>query len=331
MKVQRSRVETTVVDVRSADDVGHARRLARWVGLAREATSAEADRIALVATEMATNLAMHAGGGRLIVQNLDETTQLSSCDSGPGIEDLPAMLKDGATTASTPGVGLGVIQRQGDSFSVFTRPKLTVVQSSIGQSASEPQNVATMHAPKPGELHCGDAWVVVDGRGKRVVALFDGLGHGVSAAAASAIAIDAIVEDPFSPVSELLHRAHGQLRENARGAVGAIAHFDGNTIEYAAVGNIDTRILRGDGRTERLITKPGVLGRNMPRLMPQRYVLDSHDILLLASDGLRTSWRVSDYKGLLGKPLSLIAAVLHFDLRSGRDDSSILLAGALVP
>lgn len=71
-----------------------------------------------MATELATNLLKHAGGGRIVIDLVDEPSagggprrpavQLCSIDHGPGISDVTVALRDGCTTApSSLGAGLG--------------------------------------------------------------------------------------------------------------------------------------------------------------------------------------------------------------------------------
>ena len=78
----------------------------------RAAPSASATRCAagsagIVATELATNLIKHAGGGGLLV-GADATARMSICwrsTAARGMADLAACLADGYSTAGTPGNG----------------------------------------------------------------------------------------------------------------------------------------------------------------------------------------------------------------------------------
>ena len=48
-------------------------------------------------------------------------------------------------------------------------------------------------------------------------------------------------------------------------------------------------------------------------------------LVILASDGLSTSWTLDDYPGLSQRHPSLIAGVLYRDFSRGRDDVTVLV------
>jgi anti-sigma regulatory factor (Ser/Thr protein kinase) len=91
---------------------------------------------ALTATELATNLARHARGGRLVVTATDPgpyaRVQLASVDDGPGIPDLPAAMADGYSTMNSLGGGLGACRRAAGAFDVYAGGTGTVVLARIG-------------------------------------------------------------------------------------------------------------------------------------------------------------------------------------------------------
>jgi anti-sigma regulatory factor (Ser/Thr protein kinase) len=72
-------------------------------------------RVALVATEAATNLVKHAKGGEVVVRTLSAAEgggiEVLALDRGSGIADLAGALRDGFSTAGTAGAGLGAIRR----------------------------------------------------------------------------------------------------------------------------------------------------------------------------------------------------------------------------
>ena len=115
--------------VEDASQVAEARR--QCVAIAERAGFGEADagRVALAATEFATNLLKHASGGFLVaglIESPSETAtaiQLMSLDKGPGIPDLAAATKDGFSTAGSPGTGLGALHRLSKIFEVSTSPQ----------------------------------------------------------------------------------------------------------------------------------------------------------------------------------------------------------------
>ncbi len=77
-------------------------------GFARESGAGEADagRVALVATEMASNLLKHAGGGEIAMQRIadgeGDCIELVAFDSGPGIADTARAMEDGFSRRGQP-------------------------------------------------------------------------------------------------------------------------------------------------------------------------------------------------------------------------------------
>ena len=84
-------------------------------------------KVALVATELATNLVKHGGGGELVVAGTDEMTSPGSGAArdrpGPGHGGRRAdACDDGYSTSGSPGTGLGAIARASEVFDVYSRP-----------------------------------------------------------------------------------------------------------------------------------------------------------------------------------------------------------------
>ncbi len=72
--------------------VAEARRLAIQVSTAQGFNEKDAGRVAIVATELATNLVKHADGGEIVISSFDDAEgrglELLALDKGPGIVDL---------------------------------------------------------------------------------------------------------------------------------------------------------------------------------------------------------------------------------------------------
>jgi hypothetical protein len=96
---------------------------------------------------------------------------------------VDACLRDGYSTAGSPGTGLGAIIRQSEAFDLFSWPGLgTAALARLRRDrrdhAAAPSPYGAVSLPKPGEDVCGDGWSArlrPDGLTLMVV---DGLGHG---------------------------------------------------------------------------------------------------------------------------------------------------------
>ena len=161
-----------IVAVAEQSQVGQARRLASEQAKSAGLNDERAGRVALVATELATNLIKHAGQGYLILNRFadadGEGAELLSLDKGPGIVDLNRALSDGYSTAGSLGGGLGAVARLADRFSIFSRPGLgTAVLARFAVSPA-PQDrerigIGAVVEPYPGEPVCGDGWAYAGG------------------------------------------------------------------------------------------------------------------------------------------------------------------------
>ena len=141
---------------------------------------------ALLATEAATNLLKHAGGGTLIVQGFDfgqdaSGLEVLAIDSGQGISDIGQCETDGDSTAGSPGNGMGAMRRLADSFEIYSDRESGTVSAGSTQPISttcgrDRRNGAGGRAEVavPGEEVCGDAWAVTERDGRHLCCWWTG-------------------------------------------------------------------------------------------------------------------------------------------------------------
>lgn len=327
----------TAVTVTEASQVGEARRVT--LALARRLNFDESDcgRVALVVTEAANNLVKHANGGELLIHTLEQGAgsglEILALDKGPGMADLNRCLRDGFSTAGTPGTGLGAIVRLADGFDIYTNPQSgTAVMARLwSQPRSSDRSADTLelgvvHLPKPSEEVCGDAWAVEQRPGQSRVLVADGLGHGPVAAEAAREAVRIFRENSQFDLVEIVQRIHDALR-STRGAALAVAEVDLNTreVRFAGVGNIAGTIFAG-GASRSMVSQNGTVGHQVRKIQEFVYPFPQEALLVLHSDGLATHWRLENYPGLAARHPSLIAGVLYRDFKRGRDDVTVVVA-----
>src|SRR6185295_9718748 len=72
-------------------------------------------KVGIVATELATNLTKHAVRGEILTGAAESagvpTVEIFALDEGPGIANMTDCLRDGYSTAGSPGNGLGAVTR----------------------------------------------------------------------------------------------------------------------------------------------------------------------------------------------------------------------------
>lgn len=98
--------------------VGQGRTLASTLGF----DYIDRTRIDIVIMELARNLLVHAGGGRVTIGTLDQDGRhgilVATDDDGPGIPDIELALRDGYSTTHTLGVGLPSAKRLMDELTI---------------------------------------------------------------------------------------------------------------------------------------------------------------------------------------------------------------------
>jgi hypothetical protein len=179
--------------------------------------------------------------------------------------------------------------------------------------------------PLPGEAVSGDLHVVETFPTGALAAVIDGLGHGPEAAQASAAAAAALKANPRAPVLSLVAACHAALR-GTRGAVMSLASFSHltRTVSWVGVGNVEGMLLSGDGAAAResIVSRAGVVGYQLPPLREAAHGVRPGDVLILASDGIRSSFVEDGSVG--GEPQAIADRILAAHGKT-TDDALVLV------
>ena len=310
--------------------VGEARRHAALLAAECMLGDVESGRLALVVTELATNLLRHAREGRLWLSMRRDRREVEvlAVDAGPGMHDVERALGDGFSTGGTPGTGLGAVRRLADTFDLHTAvPQGTVVLARVRSADVGASGGATcmgaVSLAAPGELVCGDDWsFALDGE-RTAMLVVDGLGHGPDAAEAAAVAMETFAQDPFTAPRQSLERVHQALRRT-RGAAVMLLQADAaeGTVRSAGAGNVLARLVSGvSDRT--ILTQHGTAGITIRS--PEETVTPwpPHALLVVYTDGIETRWPPELLMPVLGRDPALAAALLVRDHSRGRDDATV--------
>ncbi|MFK2901490.1 SpoIIE family protein phosphatase [Dyella jejuensis] len=320
---------TAILTVEDVSQVGHVRRAAQHLAQRIGLSDTDAGRVALSATELASNMIKHAGGGELYLQRVpgnEVGVELLAVDKGPGL-DLGTCVADGFSTQGTQGIGLGAVVRQASVFDAYSDVRGSVILSRIYDGRAPVQDMAlgVCQYALHGSSACGDAWQVALADGNVSAVVIDGLGHGPEAEYAAKAGVDAFLRSPFGDPPALLQALHAAMT-GTRGGAAAVARYTGHdaTLHFAGVGNIAARLL-GAGVSRGLVSMPGILGVNHRKAQCFSYTQVAGNLLILHSDGLQSRWNITDYPGLGHKHPAVIAALLHRDFRRRTDDVTILV------
>lgn len=325
---------TTAIEIADPSQVSVARRAAVELAKARGFDDANAGRIALIATELGTNIVKHAKRGEILIDTYADPSgsgvELIALDKGAGIADLGRAFEDGMSTAGSNGMGLGAIRRQSDQLNVFSRPGLgTVVAARISNGIrAKPGGSAVLAgiaSPYPGERVSGDDWTFAASPKGPMAVIADGSGHGPAAAAAAKAAVQIFRDHAGDDCTTILADMHRALAPT-RGAAVAVARLEpeARVVRFAGIGNIVGAVVAPDGATRRMVSHNGTVGHIAPRIHEFSYPCPVGSLILLHSDGVSAKWDLTAYPGLAASHPSLVAGVLFRDFRRKNDDVTVV-------
>lgn len=117
-------IASEILPVKAEPDVVSVRRRVREVAAGLGFSLVDQTKIITAASELARNTIIYGGGGTMVVESLNGPRvglKLTFADQGPGIADLQMALRDGYTTGSGLGLGLGGAKRLVNDFDIESR------------------------------------------------------------------------------------------------------------------------------------------------------------------------------------------------------------------
>src|SRR5581483_7407586 len=112
--------------VRGESDVVLVRQTVRTWSIQQGFTLVDQTKMVTAASEIARNTVIYGGGGTVRIEALDNGTRkglrLVFEDQGPGIKDVEMALRDGYTTGTGLGMGLGGARRLVNEFAIESVP-----------------------------------------------------------------------------------------------------------------------------------------------------------------------------------------------------------------
>jgi serine/threonine-protein kinase RsbT len=106
--------------IKGVVDVVRARRSGLNIALKMGFHQAEANKVAVVISELGRNIEQYAGEGFITVTVYDDRIQIVAEDQGPGIPDVDRVLAGGYTTSQGMGLGVSGSQRLMDEFEIHS-------------------------------------------------------------------------------------------------------------------------------------------------------------------------------------------------------------------
>lgn len=123
----RRHVDKTVeLPLRTQEDVVLVRQRTRSQAVAIGLSLVDQTKFVTAASELARNTVIHGGGGTARLEMVEALSKrgirLTFEDQGPGIRDIEQALRDGYTTGTGMGLGLGGARRLASEFMIDSKP-----------------------------------------------------------------------------------------------------------------------------------------------------------------------------------------------------------------
>jgi serine/threonine-protein kinase RsbT len=117
---------TDRLEIHSSDDVVKVRQHTRTMAVEAGLSLVDQTKIITAASELARNTLDYGGGGEVLSEVLEESgrrgVRLTFEDHGPGIADVAQAMKDGFTSGTGLGLGLGGAKRLSNEFAIVSKP-----------------------------------------------------------------------------------------------------------------------------------------------------------------------------------------------------------------
>lgn len=118
-------LDPEVLPLRTSEDVVVARQHVRARAVQQGFSLIDQTKLVTAASELARNALQYGGGGTMLIEVLHDDRRrglrLTFEDRGPGIADLTLAMKDGYTSGSGLGLGLGGAKRLVNEFAIESK------------------------------------------------------------------------------------------------------------------------------------------------------------------------------------------------------------------
>lgn len=290
----------------------------------------EKAQLALIITELATNLFRHTrSGGKITCRIWPDNSgiDLAAIDDGPGIQDVTAALGNGYSTSGSLGGGLGAVLRLSDSFSLETSEQGTILKltKSLKKIRYPSLDICVQTRPHPRAQLNGDGVYIFETIDWSMIGVFDALGHGTAAFETATILKHCLDEFHNLPLPQLIELCHKRML-STRGAVIFLAIINRRTatLNYFSLGNVEGRLF-SDNVYKKLLSQNGTLGINLPPIKITTLPWQPNSVLTITSDGIRSEWNLPDPACLHFKNLCQISWEILKTWGRENDDATIMI------
>ncbi|MBN4071870.1 SpoIIE family protein phosphatase [bacterium AH-315-F18] len=177
--------------------------------------------------------------------------------------------------------------------------------------------------PYAGERYSGDAIAICETEDGVLLGIVDVAGHGTEASLVGAHVVSLIERHQSEPISSIMKTLHESL-QGTRGAAVGLCTVSATTgiLRYSGTGNTVLRRLGEDD--SRLISRDGMLGHIMGTPRVETLQLASKEVVLMYTDGVKTSFLVRDYPQLMTDHVDTIARSIIQRYGREHDDAACI-------
>ena len=119
-------VNAETISVADSGDIVAVRQAVRRHAVSINLSLVDQTKIVTAASELARNMVLYGGGGEVTLELVEVEVRrglrVQFTDSGPGIPDIDLAMRDGFTTGSGMGLGLGGAKRLVNEFKIESAP-----------------------------------------------------------------------------------------------------------------------------------------------------------------------------------------------------------------
>lgn len=186
--------------------------------------------------------------------------------------------------------------------------------------------VAASNSPR--EQESGDRYLLEVSDTQVLLALIDAVGHGHAASEVANIAIATIRQHASEPIGAIMLHCHQSLLRK-RGVTLSIACYDrqAHTVNWLGVGDVSGVLMhvnpKAKPRIRELLVRGGLLGDRLPALNPVMHQMELGDTLIMASDGIRSSY--TDILTAARINPQLLAERILATYAKGNDDATVVV------
>lgn len=172
---------------------------------------------------------------------------------------------------------------------------------------------------------CGDEAFTYEDDERVVMAVVDGLGHSKRAAHAAQVAVARLGECVPLPLEAMLRSVEEVLADTVGAALTiAVIHKARACLEACGIGNVELQ-LATQARVFHFAGEPGIAGAGQARFRPASFDYRPGDIVVIYSDGIRSTFSAQSLIHILHPDPVRIARRILAEYARSNDDALVLV------